>query len=140
MTEAALPDDATGGLLSELTTMRVGGPADNVLVARSGDELVRHALDLWDSGEEWLLLGGGSNTVVCDEGFPGTVLLVRGQGIERVEDPELPESKAVSYTHLRAHETRGNLVCRLLLEKNFFNDTATTEIYTRKIVGSVRCV
>ena len=24
---------------------------------------------------------------------------------------------AVSYTHLRAHETRGNLVCRLLLEK-----------------------
>ena len=25
--------------------------------------------------------------------------------------------KSVSYTHLRAHETRGNLVCRLLLEK-----------------------
>ena len=25
--------------------------------------------------------------------------------------------KAVSYTHLRAHETRSNLVCRLLLEK-----------------------
>ena len=27
------------------------------------------------------------------------------------------ELGAVSYTHLRAHETRGNLVCRLLLEK-----------------------
>ena len=26
------------------------------------------------------------------------------------------------------------------LKKFFFNDTATTEIYTRKIVGSVRCV
>ena len=25
--------------------------------------------------------------------------------------------KPVSYTHLRAHETRSNLVCRLLLEK-----------------------
>ena len=37
---------------------------------------------------------------------------------------------AVSYTHLRAHETPEHLVCRLLLEKNFFNDTATTEIYT----------
>ena len=24
---------------------------------------------------------------------------------------------SVSYTHLRAHETRSNLVCRLLLEK-----------------------
>ena len=66
------------------------------------------------------------------------------------EDYDVIE-KAVSYTHLRAHETRGNLVCRLLLEKKkkqvkeahisihrttrcvvyfFFNDTATTEIYT----------
>ena len=27
------------------------------------------------------------------------------------------KSRPVSYTHLRAHETRGNLVCRLLLEK-----------------------
>ena len=46
----------------------------------------------------------------------------------------------VSYTHLRAHETRIHRVCRLLLEKNFFNDTATTEIYTQSVVGSVRCV
>src|SRR5678810_966718 len=62
----------------------------------------------------------------------------------------------VSYTHLRAHETGRNLVCRLQLEKKnytisapvvtmpavgfFFNDTATTEIYTRSLVGSVRCV
>ena len=47
----------------------------------------------------------------------------------------------VSYTHLRAHETLSDLVCRLLLEKIFFfNDTATTEIYTRLVVGSVRCV
>ena len=53
-------------------------------------------------------------------------ILVRGA---RTHNP-------VSYTHLRAHETLMNLVCRLLLEKNFFffffffNDTATTEIYT----------
>src|SRR5678815_3673119 len=55
-------------------------------------------------------------------------------------------AKSVSYTHLRAHETPEHLVCRLLLEKKkkyyffFFNDTATTEIYTRSLVGSVRCV
>ena len=43
----------------------------------------------------------------------------------------IPYHEAVSYTHLRAHETGRNLVCRLLLEKIFFfNDTATTEIYT----------
>ncbi len=35
-------------------------------------------------------------------------------------------SSPVSYTHLRAHETRGKLVCRLLLEKNK-DDKATRE-------------
>ena len=33
----------------------------------------------------------------------------------------IPSNEAVSYTHLRAHETRGNLVCRLLLEKKLIN-------------------
>src|SRR5659263_386160 len=37
------------------------------------------------------------------------------------QDPVLPKkpvaSPPVSYTHLRAHETRHDLVCRLLLEK-----------------------
>ena len=31
------------------------------------------------------------------------------------DDIEIPVT--VSYTHLRAHETKANLVCRLLLEK-----------------------
>src|SRR5660397_277625 len=30
---------------------------------------------------------------------------------------QFPQSWSVSYTHLRAHETKANLVCRLLLEK-----------------------
>ena len=32
---------------------------------------------------------------------------------------------AVSYTHLRAHETRHDLVCRLLLEKKQYNTAVT---------------
>ena len=36
-----------------------------------------------------------------------------------IYDPfkEMPGFIPVSYTHLRAHETKANLVCRLLLEK-----------------------
>lgn len=82
-------------LLSELTTMRVGGPAERTLIAHNKDELVQHALELWGSGEPWLLLGGGSNTIVCDEGFPGAVLLVRSQGVDRVVDDSLEESDRV---------------------------------------------
>lgn len=76
-------------LLSELTTMRVGGPAERILQATTKAELIEHALELWGTGDPWLLLGGGSNTVVCDEGFPGAVLLVRNQGVDRVVDQSL---------------------------------------------------
>src|SRR5450759_5882952 len=48
------------------------------------------------------------DVVVLDLGLPGL------DGIE-----------AVSYTHLRAHETRHDLVCRLLLEKKKKNDNTT---------------
>ena len=79
--------------LAELTTMRVGGAADEVILAETSDELVRHASRLWSDDEPWMLLGGGSNTVVSDEGFPGTVLLVRNTGIEVVESDSTPEGR-----------------------------------------------
>ncbi|QIM17314.1 UDP-N-acetylmuramate dehydrogenase [Leucobacter insecticola] len=60
--------------------MRVGGPAERLLVAHSTEELIAHATALWDDEEPWMLLGGGSNTVVSDEGFPGTALLARNTG------------------------------------------------------------
>lgn len=93
MTDVALrgEPDGAGGLvrLAELTTIRVGGPAERVLIATTSSELVRLAVELWREGDDWLLLGGGSNTVVSDEGFPGPVLLVRTEGVERVADPSL---------------------------------------------------
>src|SRR5674536_21569 len=41
-----------------------------------------------------------------------------------------PDYKAVSYTHLRAHETPEHLVCRLLLEKK---KNQPTSAHNRKI-------
>ncbi|MHA3724754.1 UDP-N-acetylmuramate dehydrogenase [Leucobacter sp. HY1910] len=69
--------------------MRVGGHAERTLVAHTAAELVQHAVTLWREHEPWLLVGGGSNTVVSDEGFPGTVVLVRNTGIEAIDDPTL---------------------------------------------------
>ena len=37
--------------------------------------------------------------------------------LQEREDAAAVEAEAVSYTHLRAHETRHDLVCRLLLDK-----------------------
>ena len=37
--------------------------------------------------------------------------------LEHLRDSSVKRHETVSYTHLRAHETGRNLVCRLLLEK-----------------------
>lgn len=70
---------------AELTTMRVGGPAPRLTVATTEAELVAIAADAYASGEPVLLLGGGSNTVVADEGFDGTVIRIATAGVQRVQ-------------------------------------------------------
>jgi len=71
--------------LSELTTMRVGGAAHTMIAPGTVDELVESALDVWGSGEDWFVLGGGSNVVVADDGFDGTVIRVVTRGIRELE-------------------------------------------------------
>jgi UDP-N-acetylmuramate dehydrogenase len=75
--------------LADLTTLRVGGDAYHVLESTTHDELLAAARDTWSSGEDWLLLGGGSNVVIADEGFDGTVIRVRTRGIERLASETL---------------------------------------------------
>lgn len=70
---------------AELTTTKVGGSARTVIEATSRDELIAVYTGL-DDYEPVLILGSGSNTVVGDEGFDGTVILVRSQGIETLSD------------------------------------------------------
>jgi UDP-N-acetylmuramate dehydrogenase len=68
--------------LAERTTLRVGGPADRWVVARSGAEVVDEVLSADAAGTPVLLLGGGSNLLVADAGFPGTVIDVASRGVE----------------------------------------------------------
>ena len=67
--------------LRELTTLRVGGPADRVLEPATRDDLVAAALQLWSGVDDWLVLGGGSNVVVSDDGIDGEVLHIVTRGI-----------------------------------------------------------
>jgi UDP-N-acetylmuramate dehydrogenase len=67
--------------LAELTTLRLGGPAGRVEVAKTSDELVRLVAAADAAGEPVLLVGGGSNLVVGDDGWPGVVVLVASHGI-----------------------------------------------------------
>jgi len=77
--------------LADLTTLRVGGDARLLLEPTTPDELLDTVRATWSTGEDWLLLGGGSNVVISDDGFDGTVIRVRTRGIE----PLTPETVAV---------------------------------------------
>jgi UDP-N-acetylmuramate dehydrogenase len=68
--------------LASRTTLRVGGPAARWVAATTPDELIRTVRACDEKGEPVLLLGGGSNVVVADEGFPGTVIEVALRGIQ----------------------------------------------------------
>ena len=69
------------GVLASHTTLRVGGPARRLVVADTEAELVDLVRELDESGEPVLILGGGSNVLIGDDGFPGTVVKVATRGI-----------------------------------------------------------
>lgn len=73
-------------LLADLTTLRLGGPIGRLSAPMSTAELVDEIRRADTSGEAALIVGGGSNLVVSDAGWPGVVILVRTTGIEVRQD------------------------------------------------------
>jgi UDP-N-acetylmuramate dehydrogenase len=69
--------------LADLTTLAVGGPIERLVEVEDAAELVAAVREADESGRPLLLLGGGSNVVAPDEGWPGDVVAVRSRGIER---------------------------------------------------------
>jgi len=67
--------------LAPMTTMRVGGPARRLVTAETADELVDAVRDADAAGDPCFVLGGGSNVVIADPGFAGTVVRVATRGI-----------------------------------------------------------
>jgi UDP-N-acetylmuramate dehydrogenase len=68
--------------LADLTTLRVGGPARRYLAARTTDALIDAVRECDQTGEPLLVLGGGSNLLVGDDGFDGTVVHVQTRGLQ----------------------------------------------------------
>ena len=69
--------------LADLTTLRLGGPAARFVEAHTERELVAAVREGDAAGDPVLVLAGGSNVVVADDGFSGTVVHVLTRGIVR---------------------------------------------------------
>jgi len=59
----------------------LGGPADRVVTAPDDDAVVKAVRSADADGTPVLLVGGGSNLVVADDGWRGTAVLVRSRGV-----------------------------------------------------------
>jgi UDP-N-acetylmuramate dehydrogenase len=84
--------------LSGLTTMRVGGPARRLVTARTTDELVDAIREIDDADEPLLLVAGGSNLVIADEGFAGSVVRIATRGISVESEDSGSDSDSAAVT------------------------------------------
>src|SRR5215475_10463788 len=69
--------------LADYTTLRLGGPAHRLVEAATDEQVVAEVRAADERGEPLLVLGGGSNLVVADGGFSGTVVHVATRGVRR---------------------------------------------------------
>ncbi|WP_441346784.1 UDP-N-acetylmuramate dehydrogenase [Rhodococcus sp. W8901] len=81
--------------LSTLTTLRLGGPAAVLAECPSTRTLVDVVRALDDAQVPTLILGGGSNLVISDDGFAGVVVRVADAGVELGDETVLAQAGAV---------------------------------------------
>ena len=74
--------------LAAYTTLGLGGPAATLLEPDTEAALVDSVRAADTSGQPLLVLGGGSNLVVSDQGFPGTVVHVATRGCAFENQPD----------------------------------------------------
>jgi len=68
-------------VLADHTTLGLGGPAKSFIPVSSEAGLIDAVRAADAAGEPVLLIGGGSNLVIADDGFPGTVIAIGTRGL-----------------------------------------------------------
>ena len=68
-------------MLKNYTTMRVGGPADALLIANSADQLAESISAVWKLDLPLKLLGSGSNLIVSDLGIRAVAIVNRAHNV-----------------------------------------------------------
>ncbi len=97
-------------VLSAHTSLRLGGPAHRWVRVTTEHELMAAVGEADAAGEPVLVLGGGSNLVVADEGFDGTVVEVATRGISADVDGSGDPSCSGATVTVAAGESWDDLV------------------------------
>ena len=71
--------------LADYTTLGLGGPARSFVAASTESELIAAITAADAAAEPVLLIGGGSNLVIADDGFRGTVIHLNTRGVSHAQ-------------------------------------------------------
>lgn len=72
--------DRSAARLADHTTLRVGGPAASMITADDSQDVIAAVRSADRDNARLMILGGGSNVLVGDAGFDGTVLKIATTG------------------------------------------------------------
>ncbi len=75
-------------MLSSFTTLRLGGPAPELVVADTTEDLIGAVASIDARGEPLLLIAGGSNLVIADRGVDHPVVRITTTGVTAAADGE----------------------------------------------------
>ena len=70
--------------LSKYTSFRVGGPASKIIQVSTEAEIIAAIEDVGDS--PILIMGGGTNVLISDKGFDGTVIRISNNSVQSEVD------------------------------------------------------
>jgi UDP-N-acetylmuramate dehydrogenase len=70
--------------LSDYTSLRVGGPAKEIVNASNEAEIIAAVQAADEAGKPVLILGSGTNVLVSDDGFRGVVIHVASSEVHAV--------------------------------------------------------
>jgi len=72
--------------ISDYTTMKVGGPARFLYVAKKIEDLIKGVIFCQEEKIPYIVLGGGSNIIADDKGYDGMIILNRSGNISFISD------------------------------------------------------
>ncbi len=90
--------------LSAYTTFKVGGPARYLLIARNRQQIIDTLTLCAERDMPRFIIGGGSNLLISDKGFPGVVIVTRNEHFEILEEKAPPPPQLNTASRLQTLE------------------------------------
>ncbi|NIP41491.1 MAG: UDP-N-acetylmuramate dehydrogenase [candidate division Zixibacteria bacterium] len=69
-------------ILADYTTFKIGGPARMFIKCEARDDIIDAVNMAYDNNLRFFIVGGGSNLLISDNGYPGLIIHIANTGIE----------------------------------------------------------